>query len=217
MSTEQLCQCLTTDGKTCHRKVSTKVSDNHKFCWQHQKCQNINIAKDITSIKSKDKNKTASENKTTTEFKGIKSENKIPVEIKSNIKTKLYVMIYSTFDCNEKYGTVSTLEINKNLKNVAEKMFNYAIIHLAEICDDVSQLIQPNDDPTYKNPRIIDFIDQIKPSSSLKEIDLNGTIIRWTTVLYSDFIDFPRTIKIDVYGKGNKNFIYQIDDSSIVL
>lgn len=39
------CQCIKTDGKKCTREVSTKVGDNHMYCWQHQKCQTGKLTK----------------------------------------------------------------------------------------------------------------------------------------------------------------------------
>jgi hypothetical protein len=36
------CQCLKGDGKQCTRDASVKPGDNPHFCWQHQKCKNVN-------------------------------------------------------------------------------------------------------------------------------------------------------------------------------
>jgi hypothetical protein len=36
-----ICQCIKNNGQKCTRETSTKIGDNSKFCWQHQKCNNI--------------------------------------------------------------------------------------------------------------------------------------------------------------------------------
>lgn len=36
------CQCLKSNGQPCHREASIKITQNPKFCWQHQNCQKIN-------------------------------------------------------------------------------------------------------------------------------------------------------------------------------
>lgn len=45
------CQCAKKDGILCNRIASTKVEDDPRYCWQHQKCQqktNISLPKPVS-------------------------------------------------------------------------------------------------------------------------------------------------------------------------
>lgn len=46
-----ICSCIKTDGKRCTRVISTKAGDNPLYCWQHQKCKNIEAIKTETVVK----------------------------------------------------------------------------------------------------------------------------------------------------------------------
>lgn len=47
-----ICTCIKSDGKKCTREVSNKPGENHKFCWQHQKCKKIYNNDSINTIKT---------------------------------------------------------------------------------------------------------------------------------------------------------------------
>lgn len=47
MTTRCLCLTHNSKGRQCTRNTSTKVGDNHSYCWQHQKCRT-----DVDTIKS---------------------------------------------------------------------------------------------------------------------------------------------------------------------